>query len=91
MSTYLVAFTISDFNCTEGSPIDTGVPHSVCSTKESADDRQLAVEYGPRIMQAIESMLGLKYKDQGFGKMHQVALPDFSAGAMENWGIVTYR
>lgn len=91
MSTYLVAFIISDFNCTEGNPIDTDVPHRVCSTKESSEDRQLAVEYGPRIMQALENMTGLKYKDQGFGKMHQVALPDFSAGAMENWGLVTYR
>lgn len=91
MPTYLVAFIVSDFNCTQGNPIDTDVPHSVCSTKESAEERALAVEYGPRLMQALENMVGLKFKDQGLGKMHQVALPDFSAGAMENWGLVTYR
>lgn len=91
MPTYLIAFIVSDFNCTEGNVIDTDVPHYVCSTKESAAERQLAVDYGPIIMKSLENMTCLKYKDQGLGKMHQVALPDFSAGAMENWGIVTYR
>lgn len=91
MPTYLIAFIISDFNCTEGNPIDVDVPHRVCSSTNTAGDRELAVEFGPRIMQALQNMTGLKYKDQGLGKMDQVALPDFSAGAMENWGIVTYR
>lgn len=91
MSTYLIAFIVSDFNCTHGNPIDTDVPHGVCSTKDSINERALAVEYGPQIMQALEGMTGLKYKDQGLGKMDQVAIPDFSAGAMENWGLVTYR
>lgn len=91
MPTYLIAFILSEFNCTAGEPIDVDVPHSVCSTKESESDRALAVEFGPRLMQALENMTGLKYKDQGIRKMQQVALPDFSAGAMENWGLVTYR
>lgn len=91
MSTYLVAFVVSKFTCSEGVPIATNVSHYVCSTPDSQNDRQLANQYGAVIMQSLERFTGIAYNESGLNKMHQVAIPDFSAGAMENWGLVTYR
>ncbi|XP_050293698.1 uncharacterized protein LOC126734205 [Anthonomus grandis grandis] len=90
MSTYLVAFTISEFTCTSGDTIETGVPHQVCSRNEEKDDRKFAAEVGTPLMRTLESITGIKYGAY-MPKMDQLAIPDFSAGAMENWGLVTYR
>lgn len=91
MSTYLVAFVVSKFICTEGLPIAANVQHYVCSTPESQNDRLLANEFSAPLMQSLEYITGIPYNYSGLNKMHQVAVPDFSAGAMENWGLVTYR
>nr|ADI48182.1 membrane alanyl aminopeptidase 2 [Chrysomela tremula] len=91
MSTYLVAFTVSGFSCTSGENIDTNVTHQVCSRPETASDRNLAAEYGTKIMNALEEHFGYKYQNMNIGKMDQLAIPDFDAGAMENWGMVTYK
>nr|CAD7445351.1 unnamed protein product [Timema bartmani] len=42
----------------------------------------------PRTIQVLEDFTRVPYP---LTKMDEVAVPDFSAGAMENWGIVTYR
>ncbi|XP_060527204.1 membrane alanyl aminopeptidase [Cylas formicarius] len=90
MSTYLVAFIVSNFSCSLGEVIDVDTPHQVCSRKEQAQYRDLAVRLGSVIMNKLETITGLKYAQQ-LPKMDEVAIPDFSAGAMENWGLVTYR
>ncbi|XP_066141997.1 membrane alanyl aminopeptidase-like [Euwallacea fornicatus] len=90
MSTYLIAFIISEFTCTEGDSIASGVPHRVCSRVEEVEERKFAVEIGPPLLRSLESMTGIKFGEY-MPKMDQVAIPDFSAGAMENWGLVTYR
>lgn len=91
MSSYLVAFVVSKFTCSEGVPIATNVPHYVCSTPDSQNERYLANKYSAEIMQTLEKYTGISYTQSGLNKVHQVAVPDFSAGAMENWGLVTYR
>nr|ADK11714.1 aminopeptidase N [Sitophilus oryzae] len=90
MSTYLVAFIVSVFTCSEGDTIEQSIPHRVCSRPEEESARDWAVEIGPPLMRALESITGIKYGEK-IGKMDQIALPDFSSGAMENWGLVTYR
>lgn len=97
MSTYLIAFTISEFTPSgdqDGQTEDkyeAGVPHKVWSRPSTEATRSTAVQYGPKILKALNEFTGIPYKDHGLGKMDQVAIPDFSAGAMENWGLVTYR
>lgn len=89
MSTYLLAFVVSNFTCTEGESIRE-IPYRICSRPETADIREWSLEVGPKILEVLNV-----YTDYDYGsvmdKMDQVAIPDFSAGAMENWGLVTYR
>ena len=88
MSTYLLAFAIGKFNYVEGKT-KSGV---LVRTYAPLDQDQKLLKLPNTI--AIKS---LDYYDDLFGtpyplkKLDQVAIPDFEAGAMENWGLVTYR
>ena len=88
MSTYLLAWVIGRFH---GKTIKN--EHGVEITTYVALNQDIdAVDFANEI--AAKS---LEFYDDNFGvpyplkKLDQVALPDFEAGAMENWGLVTYR
>ncbi|KAJ8960565.1 hypothetical protein NQ318_013854 [Aromia moschata] len=89
MSTYLLAFIVSDFTCTEGDSIDNA-PYQVCSSSHTANIRDWALEIGPKIKKEFDEYTQFNYS-YSISKLDQVAIPDFAAGAMENWGLVTYR
>lgn len=90
MSTYLVAFVVSDYTCTQGEPID-GTPTEVCSRSETENTRGTALETAPQILRIMEGYTGISYTSSHIGKLTQISIPDYAAGAMENWGLVTYR
>lgn len=89
MPTYLFAVIVSDFTCTTGLSMGT-VSHQVCSRNESSATRQLAVDMGPQLLASLSNFTNYDY-GRAMSKMDQVAIPDFASGAMENWGLVTYR
>lgn len=86
MSTYLVAFVVSDFtNITKDNVRVWAKP-----TVEEVD-KEFALKHGVKVLEELKVFTGIDYKDQEMTKMDQIAIPDFVAGAMENWGLVTYR
>jgi aminopeptidase N/puromycin-sensitive aminopeptidase len=86
MSTYLVAFLVGDFKCTSGKA--DGVPIRACSTPDKVSMTKFAVESAEYILSYYNKYFGIKYP---MPKLDMVALPDFEAGAMENFGCITYR
>ena len=86
MSTYLVAFLVGDFKCSSGK--SDGVPIRACSTPDKLDLTKFAVESAEYILHYYNNYFGIRYP---MPKLDMVALPDFEAGAMENFGCITYR
>lgn len=84
MSTYLVAFIVSDFEYVESGK------QRVYSRPDSIKngDANFALDVAITILDELEEYTGVPYSLE---KMYQASIPQFSAGAMENWGLVTYR
>ena len=87
MSTYLLAFIIGELNCIE---TDTfRLPVRVFSPPSSnIEHGRFSLELAAKTLAFYEKTFDSKFP---LPKMDMVAIPDFSAGAMENWGLVTYR
>ena len=86
MSTYLVAFLVGDFQCTTGAA--DGVPIRVCGTPDKLKFTHFALEAAEYILPYYDKYFGIKYP---MPKLDLIGLPDFEAGAMENFGCITYR
>ncbi|XP_059611054.1 aminopeptidase Ey isoform X2 [Phlebotomus argentipes] len=84
MSTYLVAFVVCDF---AKQTDETGMV-SVWARQDAIKSTDYALNVGPRLLKYLERFFNLSYPLE---KMDMIALPDFSAGAMENFGLITYR
>jgi aminopeptidase N/puromycin-sensitive aminopeptidase len=86
MSTYLVAMLVGDWKCVSDN-VD-GIPLRVCSVPGKEQMGGFALEATKNILHYYNQYFAMKYP---FGKLDQVAIPDFEAGAMENAGAITYR
>ncbi|CAM4734208.1 unnamed protein product [Leuciscus chuanchicus] len=88
MSTYLLAFIVSDFTFIE--QIDNDLQIRIFARKEAIDagQGQYALNKTGPILRFFEEYYNVSYP---LPKSDQIALPDFNAGAMENWGLITYR
>ena len=86
MSTYLVAFLVGDFQCTSGE--SDGTPIRACATPDKVQYTKFALSAAEFVLHYYDNYFGIKYP---MPKLDMIALPDFEAGAMENFGAITYR
>ena len=87
MSTYLLAFVVGEFDYVEGNDED-GVLIRVYTPLLKAKQGQYALEIAKKTLPFYKKYFGVAYP---LPKMDLITIPDFAAGAMENWGLVTYR
>ncbi|MGH8190351.1 MAG: M1 family metallopeptidase, partial [Rhodanobacteraceae bacterium] len=94
LPTYLYAWLVGPWDIVQGPTIpatkwrSTPVPLRGIATKGNGPKLKRALAMAPAIIEHEEDYYGFGYP---FGKLDLAALPDFSAGAMENAGLITYR
>jgi aminopeptidase N len=88
MSSYLLAWVIGDLQKKSGKTRG-GVEVNIWSTPaQPLDSLDFALDIAIRSIEFYNQYFGIDYP---LKKSDHVALPDFSSGAMENWGLITYR
>ena len=93
MSTYLLAFIVGEFEYIEaplrqGSAGQGNTMVRVFTTPGKKDQAKFALDVAVKCMKYYEDYFDIKYP---LPVLDMIAIPDFAAGAMENWGAVTYR
>ena len=87
MSTYLVAFIIADLEYVETISAN-GTVLRVYATPDNHNKISFALDIAKKALDWYNKWFGIDYE---IPKMDLVAIPDFDAGAMENWGLITFR
>ncbi|GBD34397.1 Aminopeptidase N [bacterium HR35] len=86
MSTYLLYIGIGEFEFLQDKYRDVLI--RVATTKGKSKGGKFALEVAKKCLEYFEKVFGEKYPLE---KLDMIALPDFSDGAMENWGAITFR
>ena len=87
MSTYLLAFAIGPLDTIEGKA-RRGTKLAVWALPDRIGHSRWALDEAIRILDYLNDYYGIPYPLE---KLDHIALQDFAAGAMENWGAITYR
>ena len=87
MTTYLLAFVVGDMACVEQTAAD-GALVRVWATRGKEELGRFALENSVAALAYMNEYFGVPYP---LAKMDHIAVPDFAAGAMENWGAIIYR
>lgn len=88
MSCYLLAFVLGEMQ-NKSMKTNRGTDVNVWATlAQPADSLDFALDVAAHSIEFFEDYFDIKYP---LAKCDHVALPDFSSGAMENWGLITYR
>ncbi|CAK1546292.1 unnamed protein product [Leptosia nina] len=91
MSTYLVAYVLCDFKYVETNY--TGKDNKIKAIRVWTQPSLIhkanyALSITPKLLAFYEEVFGVPY---ALDKLDLIAIPDFSSGAMENWGLLTFR
>jgi aminopeptidase N len=88
MSSYLLAFIVGELH-NKSTKTKRGTDVAVWGTvAQPADSFDFALDIAKKSIEFFEDYFGVDYP---LAKCDHVACPDFSSGAMENWGLITYR
>ena len=87
MSTYLLAFVVGDLVSIDADAED-GTNIGVWTTRGKEDQAGFALDTSVKLLSFFNDYFGIPYP---LPKLDHLAIPDFAAGAMENWGCITYR
>lgn len=82
MSSYLVAFFVGEFYAIKTRSI------GIFTHRSRVSQAEYIANVSPKLLKAMEDFTGMEYP---LPKLDLLAIPDFAAGAMENWGLNTYR
>ncbi|XP_077203790.1 leucyl-cystinyl aminopeptidase [Paroedura picta] len=86
MSTYLVAVIVGEL--ANISKETNGILVSIYAVPHKLDQAEYALDTTVKLLEFYQEYFGIKYP---LPKLDLVAIPDFQAGAMENWGLITFR
>ncbi len=87
MSTYLLAFVVGDLVSVEAEAVG-GTKIGVWTTAGKESQAGFALDTSVKLLEYFNDYFGIPYP---LPKLDHLAIPDFAAGAMENWGCITYR
>jgi len=86
VSTYLIYLAVGEFEYLSGKIGKIQI--RVVTTKGNKSKGKFSLELGKKLLTSYEKYFGIKYP---LPKLDLIAVPDFAAGAMENWGAITFR
>lgn len=87
MSTYLVCFAVHQFTSIQRTS-NSGKPLTIYVQPSQKETAEYAANITKAVFDYFEEYFDMEYS---LPKLDKIAIPDFGTGAMENWGLVTYR
>ncbi|XP_059049750.1 membrane alanyl aminopeptidase-like [Achroia grisella] len=93
MSTYLLALIVADYDSRPVNNTQGLITYEVIGRHAAFEDSQYeyAFDVGQALLAEMNNITDIDFYEIPHMKMTQASIPDFSAGAMENWGLLTYR
>ncbi|KAJ2089546.1 hypothetical protein GGI16_006213, partial [Coemansia sp. S142-1] len=92
MSTYLLAFVVGELeyieSYTSGAHNGRPIPCRIYTAPGKSEKGRFALNVAVQVLEYFADVFGIEYP---LPKLDQIAISDFEAGAMENWGLITYR
>ncbi|KAF2071698.1 hypothetical protein CYY_006979 [Polysphondylium violaceum] len=87
MSTYLVAFIVGELSYVEAYTPEK-IRVRIYKTISQTESSEFALDVATKALSLFINYFGIPFP---LSKCDHIAIPDFSFGAMENWGLITYR